>query len=33
VPTKFKRNFEGVITRKDPDTKKIKGFKKEKIFG
>ncbi len=32
VPTKFKRNFEGVITRKDPDTKKIKEFKKEKII-
>lgn len=32
VPTKFKRNFDGVIKRKDPDTRKIKEFKKEKII-
>lgn len=32
VPTKFRRNFEGVIKRKNPDTKKIKEFKKEKII-
>lgn len=32
VPTKFKRNFDGVIKRKDPDTRKIKEHKKEKII-
>jgi len=32
VPTKFKRNFDGVIKRKDPDTRKIKEFKKENVI-
>jgi len=31
VPTKFKGNFLGSIKRKDPDTKKIKEFKKENV--
>jgi DNA invertase Pin-like site-specific DNA recombinase len=32
VPTKFKRNFEGIIKRRDPDTRKIKEFKKEDVI-
>lgn len=31
IPTKFKRNYEGVITKKDLDTNKTKEFKKENI--
>jgi DNA invertase Pin-like site-specific DNA recombinase len=32
IPTKFKRNFQGVITKKDLDTNKTKEFKKENII-
>ena len=32
VPTKFKRNFEGIIKRRDPDTRKTKEFKKEDVI-
>jgi hypothetical protein len=32
VPTKFKRNFEGIIKRRDPDTRKLKEFKKEDVI-
>lgn len=31
VPTKFKRNFKGVLKRKDRDTEKLKEFKKENV--
>jgi site-specific DNA recombinase len=31
IPTKFKRNYEGVISRKDLDTNKTREFKKENI--